>query len=94
MKVRLRLDSRPVLKKSKAVPVAPAVDAPTFDPMSLLWTRLMSVETAARFLDCTAWHVEDLCRSGEIVAFKEGKHWAISRLVLEEYVDRRTKEAG
>ena len=64
------------------------------DPISTLWPRAMCVETAARYLDCTPWHVEELCRSGTIVAFKEGKRWAVDRFELDRYVARRHSEAA
>jgi excisionase family DNA binding protein len=77
--------------KRKAVPVLNP--QAVVDPISILWPRLMSVQTAARYLDCTPWHIEDLCRSGAIVAFKEGKRWAIDRQELDRYVSRRHAEA-
>jgi excisionase family DNA binding protein len=74
----------------KAVPVA----LPEVDPLSLLWPRSMSVETAARYIDGTPWAVEELCRSGQIVAYKQGKRWTVDRLELDRYVARRHSEAA
>jgi excisionase family DNA binding protein len=77
-------------EKRKAVTV---LNPPAVDPISILWPRMMSVQTAARYLDCTPWHMEELCRSGAVVAFKEGKHWAVDRHELDRYVTRRHIEA-
>jgi excisionase family DNA binding protein len=73
-----------------AVPILP----PITDLISLLWPRSMSVETAARYIDATPWNVEELCRSGRIVAFKQGKRWTVDRLELDRYVARRHAEAA
>ena len=83
------------MKKPIQMPVPPAgkPGPQTVDAVSLLWPRLMSVSVAANYLSCTPWHVEDLCRSGAIVAFKEGKHWAIDRHELDCYVSRRHADA-
>jgi len=63
------------------------------DAITLLWPRLMSIATAARYLDCSPWHVEEPCRSGSIRAFREnGTRWSIDRLELDRYVDRRLTE--
>jgi hypothetical protein len=40
------------------------------------------------------WHLEELCRSGQIVAYKDPKKWTIDRLVLDDYVSKRTAEAA
>lgn len=64
------------------------------DAVALLWPRLMSVVTAAKYLDCTPWHMEELCRSGAVAAYKEnGQSWSIDRLELDRYVERRKTEA-
>jgi excisionase family DNA binding protein len=74
----------------KAVPVA----LPDLDHLSLLWPRSMSVETAARYIDATPWNVEELCRSRQIVAYKQGKRWTVDRFELDRYVARRHAEAA
>lgn len=66
----------------------------TLDPLSLLWPRQMSVETAARYIDATPWAVEELCRNAQIVAYKQGRAWAMDRLELDRYVERRHTEAA
>lgn len=71
-----------------------SVVLPELDPLSLLWPRSMSVETAARYIDATPWNVEELCRSGQIVAYKQGKRWTVDRLELDRYVARRHAEAA
>jgi excisionase family DNA binding protein len=53
----------------------------------------MDIETAARYLCANPWAVEVSCRNGELRAFKYGKKWIIAREVLDEYVERRTREA-
>jgi hypothetical protein len=54
----------------------------------------MSVETAARYIDATPWAVEELCRTNQIVAYKQGRAWAMDRLELDRYVERRHAEAA
>ena len=80
-------------RKTSSVKAVPVVH-PELDPLSLLWPRSMSVETAARYIDGTPWAVEELCRSGQIVAYKQGKRWAVDRLELDRYVARRHAEAA
>jgi hypothetical protein len=63
------------------------------DPVSLLWPRQMDIPTAARYICATAWAVELMCRAGSIVAYKQGKKWAVDRLELDAYVQRRHAEA-
>jgi hypothetical protein len=63
------------------------------DPISLLWPRQMRVPTAARYIDATPWAVEEMCRTGQIVAYKQGSAWAMDRLELDRYVERRHAEA-
>ena len=70
-----------------------ASEARITDFISLLWPRLMSISTAARYLDCTPWHIEELCRSGAVSAFKEnGQSYSIDRHELDRYADRRVTE--
>lgn len=58
--------------------------------MDMLWPRVMSISTAARYLDTTPTHIEELCRLGSIAAYKEnGQSWSIDRLDVDEYVERR-----
>jgi hypothetical protein len=64
------------------------------DPHSLLWPRSMAVEIAARYISATPWSVEEMCRCGEIVAYKQGKRWTVDRLELDRYVARRHAEAA
>ena len=78
------------MSERKALPIP----SPVVDPLSLLWPRSMSVETASRYIDATPWNVEELCRSGQIVAFKQGKRWTVDRLELDRYVARRHAEAA
>jgi|HubBroStandDraft_6_1064221.scaffolds.fasta_scaffold31221_3 excisionase family DNA binding protein len=80
-------------KAAKPGPQSVAM-SPAVDPVSLLWPRSMSVETAARYIDATPWNVEELCRSGQIVAYKQGKRWTVDRLELDRYVSRRHAEAA
>ena len=77
------------MSRKSAVEVIPSA----VDPISLLWPRSMSVETAARYLDATPWHVEELFRTGAIAAYKQGKRWTVDRLELDRYVERRSSEA-
>jgi hypothetical protein len=77
-------------KKRKSTPEI----TPELDPISLLWPRSMSIETAARYIDATPWNIEELCRSRQIVAFKQGKRWTVDRLELDRYVARRHAEAA
>jgi hypothetical protein len=67
------------------------------DPVSLLWPRQMSIRTAARYLDVTPWAIEQLFRSGEIVAYKRGAGpkaaWAADRKELDKYVERKNAQA-
>lgn len=83
------------MRRLREVP-APELTTPELlpDPISFLWPRSMSVETAARYIDATPWNVEELCRSGQIVAFKQGKRWTVDRLELDRYVERRHAEAA
>lgn len=83
----------PRSKTAKPGPQTVAVP-PAVDPLSLLWPRSMSVETAARYIDATPWNVEELCRSGQIVAYKQGKRWTVDRLELDRYVERRHADAA
>ena len=58
----------------------------------------MRVETAARYLDATPWAIELLCRSGQIVAWKQSDKqrgaWMMDRLELDRYVERRHEDAA
>jgi excisionase family DNA binding protein len=81
--------------RPKAAKPGPQVaTSPAVDPLALLWPRSMSVETAARYIDATPWNVEELCRSGQIVAYKQGKRWTVDRYELDRYVSRRHAEAA
>ena len=72
-----------------------SVELPSkIDPISLLWPRSMSVQTAARYIDATPWHVEDLYRSKKIVGYIQGKRITFDRLELDRYVARRHEEAA
>lgn len=82
--------------KSKPGPQSVAIQIPE-DPISLLWPRQMSIRTAARYLDVTPWAIEQLFRSGEIVAYKRGDGpkaaWAADRRELDKYVERKNAQA-
>lgn len=59
----------------------------------------MSIQTAARYLDASPWSMEEMFRSGEIVAYKprgsaRNGAWAVDRLELDRYVDRHHAEAA
>jgi hypothetical protein len=49
--------------------------------------------TGPQMLQSTPLAVEEMCRSGQIVAWKQGKSWAMDRLELDRYVERRHAEA-
>jgi hypothetical protein len=84
------------MKKPKAVATSPATaSAPTkVDPISFLWPRSMSVETAAHYIDASPWHVEELYRSKKIVGYIQGKRITFDRLELDRWVSRRHEEAA
>jgi hypothetical protein len=69
----------------------------SIDPISLLWPRAMRIEMAAKYIAATPWAVEDMCRSGEIIGYKQGNKrsnpWVIDRHELDLYVTRRSAEA-
>jgi hypothetical protein len=69
------------------------VAPPAFDALSLLWPRAMDTPTAAKYIGSTVWAVEVLCRTGQVVAYKD-KAWRIDRFELDKYVSRRTAEAA
>ena len=78
------------MPKSRAV----AVPLSEADPMSMLWPRSMSVETASRYIDASPWHVEELYRSKKIVGYIQGKRITFDRFELDRYVSRRHEEAA
>jgi excisionase family DNA binding protein len=51
-----------------------------------------NVETAARYVGWSAFHMETLCREGKIAAFKDGERWIIPRKALDHYVEGRHRE--
>jgi hypothetical protein len=54
----------------------------------------MSVETAARYIDATPWHLEELYRSRKIVGYIQGKRITFDRFELDRYVTQRHEEAA
>lgn len=80
--------------KNSEKPAKEQTSIEKLDVTSLLWPRLMSVATAAKYLDCSPWHMEELCRSGAVAAYKEnGQAWSIDRFDLDNYVEKRKAEA-
>ena len=87
-------DSRTDEAPPTATVTTATVAAPTAEASALPWPRAMRVELAAQYIGATPWAVEELCRSGEFVAYKEGKAWTVDRLELDRYVTRRHDEAA
>jgi excisionase family DNA binding protein len=48
-----------------------------------------NLETAARYVGWSAFHMETLCREGKIPAFKDGERWIIPRKALDHYIAGR-----
>ena len=56
--------------------------------------RLLTVSTAAAYLGSTNWHVEELCRSGELPYLIVGKHRVIDIADLDAWVKKQRKQTG
>lgn len=52
---------------------------------------ILSVEQAAEALKVSVQAIYQLCRSGTIKNFKNGKIWRIPKSALSEYVIRQSK---
>ena len=52
--------------------------------------RLMNIEDMAKILGLDPYTVREMCRKGELPAFKVGKAWRVSVVQFEDWVKERT----
>ena len=56
--------------------------------------RLLAIPAAAAYIASTNWHVEELCRAGELPYLVVGKHRVIDVLDLDAWVSKQKKQTG
>jgi excisionase family DNA binding protein len=56
--------------------------------------ELLTVAEVAKRLRCSVQHVRQICKSGKVEAFRDGKQILISAESLERYLDERHLHGG
>jgi excisionase family DNA binding protein len=57
-------------------------------------SRVLGVKAIAAIFECSTEKIKRMARSGELPAFKFGKHWYLRQEDLERYLADRVQSSG